>query len=182
LGDPEFQIPGTKETGRLHFFYHCPKSELPIRDVLGIEHEGSATEPHIEKCAENYCWPCDPMNIRGFLRSEEKYLFLFTTCRNARLYGRRLVVGYIRKQGAFFCKGHGRTWWCVQGATRLVSFGDAYELDRSVGGRHHSIIRRRKLDEAETALVMSRLKRGRNILRKCIAEVTRLSDHAGTIS
>lgn len=180
--DPEFQIPGTKGTGRLHFFYHCPKSELPIRDVLGIEHEGYATEPHIEKCAENYCWPCDQMNIWGFLKSEEKYLFLFTTGRNAQFYNRRFIVGYIKKRTAFFRKGHGRTWWSVQGATKLVSFDDAYILDRSVGGPHHSTIRRLKLDERQTAKVMSKLKKGRNILRECTGEVRRLSRRTDTAS
>lgn len=106
--DPHFRIPGMKEAGRLQFFYHCPKSPLPVRDVLGLPHDGCATEPHIEKCAENYCWPCDPKNIQGFLKREEKYLFLFTTCRNERFYNKQFIVGFISKRAALLCKGHGR--------------------------------------------------------------------------
>jgi hypothetical protein len=179
--DPEFQVPGTKETARLQFFFHCPDSPLPIRDVSDRQRKGCKTEPHIEKCAENYCWPCDPTNILGFLKREGRYLFLFTTCRHPQHGDKRFIVGYIKKQAAFFCRGHGLNWWCVQGPMKLVSFDDAYALDRSVGGPHYSAIRRGKLDETQTAKVLSKLKKGRNILGKCIAEIKKLSSHADII-
>lgn len=176
--DPDFQIPGTKNTGRLQFFYHCPKSPLPVRDVLGIQGHGRKTEPHIEKRAENYCQECVPKNIIGFLKSEEKYLFLFTTCRNSCFYNKRFIVGYIRKDRAILRKDPGRRWWSVQGVTKLVSFNDAYRLDRSVGGPHYMTIRRRRLDEDQTARVLAKLGKGRNILGKCKAEIKRLLDRA----
>jgi len=154
---------------------------LPIRDVLDEQHRGCKTEPHIEKCAENYCWPCDPLNILGFLKSEEKYLFLFTTCRNLRYRGKRFVVGYIKKGKASFRKRQGQRWWCVQGPTKLVSFNHAFVLDRSVGGPHYKTIRRRKLDERQTAQVLAKLREGPNILRVCIAAIRRLSDHPDVI-
>ncbi len=180
-GDPEFQIPGTKETGRLQFFFHCPDSELPIRDILDRQHHGCKTEPHIEKCAENYCSTCDPLNIVGFLKSEEKYLCLFTTCQNPQRKNRRLVVGYIEKQSAFLHRRHGESWWSVQGPTKLVSFDDAYVLDRSVGGPHYGAIRHRKLDEYQTSKVLARLKDGRNILSKCVTEIRSLACHTYAI-
>lgn len=174
--DPNFQIPGTMETGRLHFFYHCPDSPLPVRDILGRQYKGCKTEPHLEKCAENYCWACDPMNIWGLLKTEEKYLFLYTTCKfkDARYYDKRFIVGYIEKQEALFCKGHGERWWSVLGFTKLVSFGHAYSLDRSVGGPFHRVIRHRKLDERQTTKVLAKLKNGRNILRECKDEIKKL--------
>jgi hypothetical protein len=176
--DPDFHIPGAKNTGRLHFFFHCPKSPLPVRDVLGIEHHGTATEPHIEKCAENYCQQCLQQNIVGFLKSEEKYLFLFTTCRNGERYGKRFLVGYITKREAFFCTGHGESWWSVQGVTKLVSFEDAYLLDRPIGGPYYKTIKFRKLDDGQTAKVLAKLGKGRSILDKCKAEIKRLLDRA----
>lgn len=122
------------------------------------------------------------MNIRGFLKSGEKYLFLFTTCRNPWSYNKRFIVGYIEKEAALFCKGHGQSWWGVQGPTKLVSFDKAYLLDRSVGGPFHEIIRRRKLDEGQTANVLAKLGRGRNILGRCKAEITRLTTRASNDS
>lgn len=173
-GDPKFRIPGTKDTGRLQFFYHCPKSLLPVRDILAIQRKGRKTEPHIEKCAENYCQKCVQDYIVGFLRSEEKYLFLLTTCRNASLYNKRFIVGYIRRDRALFCKGHGKSWWSVQGFIKLVSFEEAYLLDHSVGGPHYKTIRRSLLDEGQTAKVLAKLQKGRNILDRCKAEIKRL--------
>lgn len=64
----EFRLKGLDETGRLHFFFHCPHSYLPIRDVVGQKKR----EPHIEKKAENYCVKCYQPNIVGFLKSSEK--------------------------------------------------------------------------------------------------------------
>ena len=31
----QFQMTNLKREGRLQFFFHCPKSLLPIRDVIG---------------------------------------------------------------------------------------------------------------------------------------------------
>lgn len=180
--DSDFQIPGTEKTGRLHFFYHCPCSQLPVRDFLGIQGQGRKTEPHIEKCAENYCQECVQRNIVGFLKSKEKYLFLFTTCRNALFDKQRFVVGYIRKDRAHFCHGHGRSWWSVQGTTKFVSFEEAYLVDRSVGGLHCMTLRRRRLDLGQTARILAKLGKGRNILGKCKAEIKRLLARADSDS
>jgi hypothetical protein len=166
-----------RETGRLQFFFHSPSSELPIRDVLDEQHHGCKTEPYIEKCAENYCSPCDPQNVLGFLRSEEKYLFLFTTFRNRKYENKRFIVGYIKKRSALLRRKHGIEWWCVQGPTKIVSFDHAYALDRSVAGPYYRTIRRRKLDECQTAKVLAKIEKGPNILSRCIAEIERLSQH-----
>ncbi|MGD0011158.1 MAG: hypothetical protein ABSE93_21785 [Terriglobia bacterium] len=170
--DPNFQIPGTDKRGRLQFFYHCAKSPLPVRDVLAKR----KTEPHIEKCAENYCQECVQKNIVGFLKSDEKYLFLFTTCkcRNPSFYNQRFIVGYIRKDRALLCMGHSKRWWSVQGVTKLVSFENAYLLDRYVGGPFYKVIRFKMLDADRTAKVLAKLGKGRNILGKCKAEIERL--------
>ncbi len=172
LEDPIFRIPGADKRGRLHFFYHCAKSRLPVRDVIAKR----KTEPHIEKCAENYCQECMQKNIVGFLKSEEKYLFLFTRCkwRDPRFQNQRFIVGYIRKDRALLCKRHSKLWWCVQGVTKLVSFENAYLLDRYVGGPFYKVIRFKLLNEDQTAKVLEKLGDGRNILGKCKAEIERL--------
>ena len=172
--DSDFQIPGTKETGRLHFFYHCPCSQLPVRDVLGIQGHGRKTEPYIEKCAENYCQECVQKNIVGFLKSKEKCLFLFTTCRNTSFYNKRFIVGYIRKDRARLRRGYGRKWWSVQGIIKIVAFDEAYLLDRLVGGLHYKTLRRERLNQGQTARVFAKLGKGRNIVDKCKAEIKRL--------
>jgi hypothetical protein len=96
--EKEFQLTNLKLEGRLQFFFHCPDSSLPIRDVRPVKNRRKK-EPHIEKNAENYCVKCYQNNIIGFLRSREKYLFLFTQCVSRepalrKLHGKRFIVGY----------------------------------------------------------------------------------------
>jgi len=120
---------GSEKRGRLHFFYHSPSSELPVRDVKGEQGAGQKTEPYIEKDAENYYVCCYQNNIRAFLRStEERYLFLCTTCMNEELagqYDKRFIVGYIEKGK---CIRRTKNRVAVQGPTKLCSFRDAYPL------------------------------------------------------
>jgi len=117
LGEKEIASKNLREKGRLQYFYHSPSSELPVRDVLGEQKAkgksvGQKTEPHIEIGAENYINCCyQRKNIVPFLKSEEKYLFLFTTCKCQNLkvhYGEKFVVGYIIKMKRVFidCNGH----------------------------------------------------------------------------
>jgi hypothetical protein len=74
------------EMGRIQFFFHSRSSKLPIRDILNEQKQGHKTEPHIEIGAENYISCCyQKNNIVPFLKSREKYLFLFTTCKNREL-------------------------------------------------------------------------------------------------
>ena len=118
------------ETGRLQFFFHSISSKYPIRDVLNEQNHGHKTEPHIEIGAENYINCCyQTNNIVPFINSKEKYLFLFTTCKNKELeshYGKRLIVGYIEKQGHISCKSH----VAAQGKVRMFDFNDTYPLEQ----------------------------------------------------
>jgi len=168
----QFCFDGLAQTGRLHFFYHSPSSKYPVRDVCGEQGHGEKTEPHIEKKAENYCRNCLQGNIVGFLRSREKYLFLFTTCKNpemARYLNERFVVGYIKKARALW-----RGRWAVQGALRLVSFEDSFPLRDLFSGRRYRYMKFKKLDTRETEKVLARLKKGRNVLPECLREIARL--------
>src|SRR5439155_1066947 len=88
-------------------------------------------EPHIEKNAENYCVKCYQNNIVGFLKSREKYLFLFTKCASrepalSEFYGDRSVVGYITKEKWLFRGDR----YAVQGFTKIVPFEAAFPPSR----------------------------------------------------
>lgn len=177
--EPGFVFSDLTDTGRLHFFYHSPSSTLPVRDVLGEQGQGAKSEPHIEKSAENYCACCYQRNILGLLRSREKYLFLFTTCKakdsSMRCYrGQRFVVGYMVKEKALPRRNRRCKWWAVKGATRLYSFADAFPLSRLVKGSRSTHLRLMKLDETETKKLLCHFKGCRNRLKACIAEVKRL--------
>src|SRR5271165_6278609 len=95
---PEILGQPLRQLGRLHFFYHSKDSPLPVRDVLNRHRQGNKTEPYLEKRAENYCQPCIQNNIRGFLKSKEKYLFLLTRHSGPGSDGKRYVVGYLEKE------------------------------------------------------------------------------------
>jgi hypothetical protein len=165
-----FRITGLRPEGRLQFFYHCPQSSLPVRDVTGKR----KMEPHIEKNAENYCVECYQNNIQSFLKSREKYLFLCTRCVShegalLKFYGQRLIVGFITKARWLRRNGH----YAVQGFTKVVPFEAAFNLSKF--GPRARYWRVRKFDEQETALIWDHLRSAKNIRRKCIREIRRLN-------
>src|SRR5579872_5337348 len=122
-----------EETGRLHFFYHSPSSSLPVRDVLNDQGAGYKKEPYLEKSAENYCVPCLQRNIHGFVMSNEKYLFLFTTRKNSKHDESRYIVGYLKKQKCLRRFYKKERHWAVQGPIRLFSFDQAFPLRKLRG-------------------------------------------------
>ena len=183
----DFRLPRVRagaldETGRLHFFYHSRDSDLPVRDVLGRHGKGRKKEPYLEKSAENYCLPCLQNNIRGFLKSNEKYLFLLTRRSDCRDDKRRYVVGYLTKRRGLRRahlndKGHIEHHWAVQGPIILVSFDDAFPLMRLSGLSKSAaaLLRFRRLNGEQTRHLLAHFKRGRNIFPDCLREVRRLN-------
>ena len=158
------------ETGRLHYFYHSPSSALPVRDVLNECGKGHKTEPYLEKQAENYCQECMQPNIRAFLQSREKYLFLVTRCmaRDSRHYGKRYIVGYLVKQNYEFRPGH---FYAVFGDISLYRFDDAFPLlPANRNFRHHPKI----LDERRTAEILGHFDGTRSIFKNCVNELKKL--------
>jgi hypothetical protein len=157
------------EMGRLQFFYHSPRSMFPVRDILNDQHQGYKTEPHIEKGAENYCQECIQRNIRKLLEGTEKYLFLFTRCKNENSghFGKLYVVGYILKHDYELRPGG---FYAVLGETKLYSFDDAYPLASDRNPRHF----RKKCDRHMTLRILDHFDRRRNIINRCLKEVKRL--------
>jgi hypothetical protein len=161
------------ETGRLQFFYHSPRSKYPVRDVTNEQGQGWKLEPHIEKNAENYYDECYQNNIIPFLCSDEKYLFLFTNCKNGNTYrGKQVIVGYIVKENGFRRpnKDGGGFHYAVQGETKLFSFQDAFPLERLV----QSKVRMKKCSLEETKTILNHFKGKENVLTMCINEINRL--------
>ena len=160
------------DSGRLHYFYHSPSSGLPVRDVLNELSQGYKTEPYLEKNAENYCCECMQANIRGFLRSREKYLFLVTRMQRAgtKYSGVLFVVGYIEKGTARSHEWRPGGYYAVVGVTNIYSFSKAYPLGSMTNFRHYP----RKVTERLTATILEHLSDGRNILAECLIELERL--------
>lgn len=181
----EVNLKNLKEKGMLQYFYHSPLSILPIRDVsdeLGKDHK---TEPHIEIGAENYLENCYQPNIRRFLKSDAKYLFLLTTCRNRALpghYGTQYIVGYIVKEMWGRGLGQRKNSVFVRGKTKLYEFQYAMSskelfgknLDR--GGIMHNLW----LDEKKTKEILEHLNNHSLCLRQCVQEIDRLDKKGQT--
>jgi len=168
--DPNFS--NLEEKGRLHFIYHSPSTILPVRDVLDEQRQGHKTEPYIEKRAENYCVECNQTNIRGFLESNERYLFLFTTCRkkHSKHLGKVYIVGYIEK-GRHELRPGG--FYAVIGPLKLFSFDDAWPLGIS---RHDNNPRqmKKKLNGRKTQQILDHFEGKTNILYLCRVKVEEL--------
>ncbi len=168
-----FHLTHLDETGRLHYFYHSPSSDLPIRDVLGQQRAEPKTEPHLERNAENYCCCCWQPNIVGFLKSSEKYLFLLTKCarKESKHKDKRYIVGYIRKERCIDRGG----FWAVAGETKVYSFDDAFPLRKlspTTNARHV----RRVLTKRQTECVLHSFTGKRNKLSACLKELSRLKE------
>lgn len=168
--DPTFS--DLEERGRLHFFYHSPSSKLPIRDVLNEQKHGYKTEPYIEKRAENYCVKCYQTNIRGFLKSKEKYLFLFTTCRYkpSKHLGKVYIVGYIEKRRHELRPGG---FYAAIGPLKMFPFNDAWPLGKS---RHSNNPRQvqKKLEVRKTQQILDYFEGRKSIVDQCRMAVDRL--------
>jgi len=170
--------------GRLQYFFHSPSSELPIRDILNEQKQGNKTEPHIEIGAENYWHECyQSNNIIPFLESNEKYLFLFTTCRNRNLkefYGKKFVVGFIKKMFTGISPKHKKSN-CqkdesgpkkyVKGEIYLYGFSDSISLDELGFDKDTRV---HKIDVDMTSLILNHFDNKTNILENCIEEIKRL--------
>lgn len=193
----KFIFDGLEEKGRLQFFSHSCSSKLPVRDVCNEQGKGYKTEPHIEIGAENYISCCyQPNIIKPFLKSKEKYLFLFTTCSNETLkdfVGKRFIVGYIVKQRHIYfpktkdcenCKEKVREKcdgrYAVKGETKLFSFAHAYPLDKLVKKEKVRYIRCKNLSSEETKKILNHFKNGKDIRKECVEEIERLDPEKKT--
>jgi len=162
-------VENLEEKGRVQFFYHCPYSKLPIRDVV----EKKKLEPHIEIGAENYWVGCyQSNNIEPFCKNDERYLFLMTTCQNKRLqryYKEKFIVGYIDKR--IVGKRSGK--YFVKGDTSLFSFKDSIPLSELGYSKY---TRLKIVDKDDTKDILERFKGKDNILSKCISEIKSLDE------
>lgn len=162
----KFNFGDLKDKGRLHFFLHSPSSKLPIRDVLNQQNKGYKTEPHIEIGAENYIKSCYQSNIIHFLRSNEKYLFLFTTCKDKHheYFNKKCIVGYILRKGYI----NNRRLFAVRGDIFICSFDDSLPISLLDLSRH---IRVKCLDSGYTERILEHFKNKRNIVKQCVREI-----------
>jgi hypothetical protein len=169
----DFHLTHLDKTGRLHYFYHSPSSDLPIRDVLGEQGAGRKTEPYLERNAENYCCCCWQPNVEAFLKSSQKYLFLFTRCarKEGKHKDKRYIVGYIRKERCIDRGG----FWAVAGKTKVYSFDDAFplrKLSHATNARHVRSV----LTKRQTRRVLDSFKGKRNKLTACLEELSGLKE------
>ncbi len=172
-----YQAPITQELvdeGRLKYFFHCPRSKYPVRDVLGLTGNGIKTEPHIEAMAENYCWNCYQSNvIKPLIENNEKYLFLMTNCRNSDVttpLGKhyRYVVGYIEREKSDYNMAGGRF---IKGKVNLFPFEDAMPIVQ-LGFKNSA--RLGCINKDKVKLILDHYKNCKNIFVDCVREITRL--------
>ena len=109
-------------------------------------------------------------NIRGFLQSREKYLFLVTRCMapESNHSGKLYIVGYLVERDYELRPGG---FHAVFGDMKLYSFDDAFPLPAKRNFRH----RRKILNERQTAQVLDHFDGARSIFHNCLKEVRKLT-------
>jgi hypothetical protein len=170
--------------GRVQSVITSTESPWAVRNVIGGE-RGLKTEPHLEAglglASENLLKFCYQSNIRSFIKSDERYLFLLTVCRNPdfpNLFGKRLITGFIDKRGygyRFNDKGEKR--WFVFGDSYVVGFPDAVPVTE-LG--YNSYIRVQKIDEERSARILERFSKVPNTVDHYIQEIERLDPKGST--
>lgn len=163
------------ERGMLQYFYHSPSSILPIRDVRNELKMGHKTEPHIEIGAENFLKCCYQPNIKSFLKSDAKYLFLFTMCKNSSLkfYGTQYIIGILEKEDWGILDGKR---WFVKGPTEIYHFKDSISV-KDIFGKNLSrsgISTYKWVDEDLTRKLREHFIDKKSILKECIKEIERI--------
>lgn len=159
--------PRYKYIGREQFFWHYPKSKLPIRDIT------EKTEPHIEIGAENYLRTCIQRNIRSFCHNPEKYLFLCTTCKNREVgggefSGKRFVVGYIEKKKRNGCRNIDNRLAVIGKTCIIVPFDKKLEYGKLRFKRSRAM---RRFNKKDGEKLLKIIKTHKNIRRKCVNEM-----------
>ena len=182
-----FRLRNLEEKGMLQYFYHSPSSRLPVRDVRNELRKGHKTEPHIEVGAENYLCDCYQKNIQRFLRSNARYLFLLTMCRNKEMrehFGKQYIVGYTIKEEGGYGRRERKKSWFVRGSTKLFEFKDSISSEELFGGNldRAGIMHELWIDEEKTKKILNhfKTKRARNILLECVREIIRLDKNNET--
>ncbi len=172
-----------REKGRIQYFYHSQDSTLPIRDVSNTQGKDPKPEPHIEIGAENYIRQCRARNIVAHLNSDEKYLFLVTTCRNRmekQYRDKTFIVGYIEREKDLRIKTGDKIRRALKGKLFLFPFEKSIPYG-DVFGSHFSPIR--LVNETLTKeLVDHRLPKYSeeeriSFLRKCVAKIEELDEN-----
>jgi hypothetical protein len=166
--------------GRLQYFYHCPSSVLPIRDVLNEQGTGFKTEPHIEVGGENILKSCFQPSIVSHVNCDERYLFLMTTCRNSELpqfYGIKSIVGYIDKRRFGESVRDGKHASFVSGETHIFPFEHSIPITFLGYNRWTRV---KLVNEADTAKILNRFAGLDNLLAECINEIKRLDPEGRT--
>ncbi len=156
------------DTGRIQNFVHYPGSELPLRDFR------TRTEPHIEVGAAGYARPEMQGAIRSFCRSNERYLFLATRCRNRvagerEFFGRWFVTGYIARLMCIRPHGH----WAVIGPIRIVPFDARLEFGRLGIRAGRGVVR---LDRRSTLKLRKLINCLPDIRARCVREMKALEE------
>lgn len=169
-----------KEKGRLQYFYHCPSSTLPIRDVNNEQGEGFKTEPHIEMGGENFLKSCFQTSIRSHAQNLEKYMFLMTTCRNlehSNVYGIKSIVGYIDTKGSGVRLANGEKKHFILGEPHIFSFSDAIPLTE-LG--YSNWTRVKLVNEEDTGTILNRFEGLENIVQQCVDEIQKFDINGKT--
>jgi len=156
------------DTGRIQNFVHYPGSGLPVRDFR------TRTEPHIEVGAAGYVRPEMQAAIRSFCRSNERYLFLATKCRNraagdGKFFGKRYVTGYIARLMCIRPRGN----WTVFGAIRVVPFDPRLEFGRLGIRAGRGIVR---LGRSRTRKLLRLVNSRPDIRTRCVREMMALEE------
>ncbi len=156
-----------KEKGRLKFFYHCPDSKLPIRNVLEGKKNGEKTEPHIEIGTENYLNCCYQDYLKTAIEDKEKYIFWMTTCENFTLpeFNERLIVGYLILQQS---KKVAQDRFFFKGKPFIFDFKDALPV-KDLG--YTAKPRMQTVNELNTKKILAHFEGKENIINECIEEI-----------
>ena len=172
------------QKGRVQSVISSRDSDWAIRNVSDGR-SGNKTEPHIEAgvgiIAENLFKYCYQVNIKSFIESDERYLFLLTVCKNKHYpakHLKRVISGYIDKRGyGYQTDEKEEKRWFVFGTPFVVGFSNSIPVE-TLG--FNPYIRVQLVDEDRTAKILDNFAHLPNGVGHYINEIQRLDPQGKT--
>ena len=181
---------GEDIAGVLKFYYHSPRSELPIPDFAGDRNDKGSkkTEPHFlpdNMVAENFLKTCYPRNIKAVIDMDLPYLFWVTRKQeeNSKIKNSQVVIGYLevashemREDTVSGTELTGKQHHTIYGKGHLYAFDNAIET-REIFGKvltRVDFTHRFHVSHAQAERMLDHFSELDDIVHQCADEIARL--------
>ena len=167
--------------GYLKYFFHNPKSTLPIPDIENNLGKGNKTEYHLIGngfAAENWVKPCQQHIIKKADIGDLIFWITKNLHRGSQEFDDQFIVGYLSVERIIPRLSISNEWISVYGKANLFSFEDSIKV-KDIYRRNLNrgdLSKLNKLSKNETLSFLDHFSDKESIYDYCLEEVSSLFD------